>query len=257
MLVFRPITKSKGLKPAAAGQPSPGDESNNRGGGCSTCTPCSFWSVGWFTARRGWAGQAICFVPQACLLARASRSCPGSRQRSRVSCSPIETEPSLSSGGRQMLALVLLELAAGALDGVSRESRASTSWFSTLPNNESTFPKGRLGSGGSPPGVISLLATERLTGGGMQREFQQTLYRIHVHIIRTGSKRRGSSWRKTTAQLACSGAARGHPETCPTCAVQHPLAPAELSMRWQTDLPPSTAFSYEPWPYGNWEPLIR
>lgn len=57
-LVFRPITKSKGLKPAAAGQPSPGDESNNRGGGCSTCTPCSFGSVGWFTARRGWAGAS-------------------------------------------------------------------------------------------------------------------------------------------------------------------------------------------------------
>ena len=203
-------------------------------------------------------GQAISFVPRACLLAGTSRSCPGSRQRSRVSCSSIETEPSLSSGGRQMLALVLLELAAGALDGVSRESRASTSWFSTLPNNESTFPKGRLGSGGSPPGVISLLATERLTGGGMQREFQQTIIQdtraYHSHRAKT--KRIGLE-ENHGSNLHVPGPQEGIPRHAP---------PAPFNSRWRRPSPARGGkqtcrlqphFRNEPWPYGSREPLIR
>ena len=76
MLVFWPITKSKGLKPAAAGQPSQDDESNNRGGGCSS-SHTLLLLVGWVvygTERMGWGKPSV-----SCLLARTSRSCPGSR----------------------------------------------------------------------------------------------------------------------------------------------------------------------------------
>ena len=138
-------------------------------------------------------------------------------------------------------------------------SRVSTSWISTLLNNESTFPKGLFGSGGSPPWVISLFATQRLTGGGSEtctgvptnaiQTRQSTRAYHHMHGAKNEENRVGGNPR---LKLHVPGPQEGIPRHAPPAPFNSRLAPAELSTRWQ-NLPSSTAFSYEPWPYGIWD----